>query len=192
VPSLVALQGQFLVRNRRERGGTREMLRGGGWSVWVCREVRVGGRGVRGGVGANAGPGNVDRVQPVGALQMLELRTGLTGRKGRPGRVPGIASRAGDLALQAGIAGAALGASRDLRRHVFIKHEGDHAKRGGAFVFWGLVRFMRSRVFGLHAFAALLRFRPVRPVPPAWHEMPGHACAEPRRPARAVLSKKPT
>ena len=29
-PDAVALQGQFLVRNRRERGGTREMLRGGG------------------------------------------------------------------------------------------------------------------------------------------------------------------
>ncbi len=96
-----------------------------------------------------------------------------------------------DLALQAVIAGAALGALRDLRRHVFIRHEGDGAKRGGAFVFWVLARFMRSRVFGLHAFAALLRFRPVRPVPPAWHEMPGHACAERRRPARAVFSKVP-
>ena len=29
----------------------------GGWSVWVCREVRVGVRGVRGGIDANAGPG---------------------------------------------------------------------------------------------------------------------------------------
>jgi hypothetical protein len=86
VPSLVALQGQFLVRNRRERGGTREMLRGGDGRFGFAARCGVGGRGVRGGVGANAGPGNVDRVQPVGALQMLELRTGLTGRKGRPGR----------------------------------------------------------------------------------------------------------
>jgi hypothetical protein len=115
--------------------------------------LRVGGCGVRGGVGANAGPGNVDRVQPVGALQMLELRIWPYRPKGRPGRGPGLHPGPVDLALQAGIAGAALGASRDLRRHVFIKHEGDHAKRGGAFVFWGLERFMRSRVFGLHAFA---------------------------------------
>jgi hypothetical protein len=36
-----------------------------------------------------------------------------------------------------------------------------------------------------------MRFRPVRPVPSAWHEMPGHAATEPRRPVRAVLSKNP-
>ena len=38
---------------------------------------------------------------------------------------------------------------------------------------------------------APLRFRPVRPAPSAWHEMPGHAVPEPRRPVRAVLSKNP-
>gem|GEM_PF-4487404 len=37
----------------------------------------------------------------------------------------------------------------------------------------------------------LLRFRPVRPVPSARHEMPGHAATERRRPVRAVLSKYP-
>jgi hypothetical protein len=54
------------------------------------------------------------------------------------------------------------------------------------------VRGRRSRIRGLCAFASPLRFRPVGPVPSAWHEMPGHASPECRRPAGAVLSKKPT
>ena len=41
----------------------------------------------------------------------------------------------------------------------------------------------RSCVYGL------LRFRPVRPAPSAWHEMPGSAFSEPCRPVRAALSK---
>jgi hypothetical protein len=49
------------------------------------------------------------------------------------------------------------------------------------------VRFRRSRIRGLHAFTALLRFRPVGPAPSAWHEMPGYASPGCRRPARAVL-----
>jgi hypothetical protein len=42
---------------------------------------------------------------------------------------------------------------------------------------------------GSCAFAARLRFRPVRPVPSAWHEMPGHGSPRVRRPAVAVLSR---
>ena len=34
-----------------------------------------------------------------------------------------------------------------------------------------------------------LRFRPVRPDPSAWHEMPGPSVSEPCRPVRAALSK---
>jgi hypothetical protein len=48
-----------------------------------------------------------------------------------------------------------------------------------------------SRVSGPRAIAAQLCFRPVRPVPSAWHEMPGSASPIRRRPARAVLSKTP-
>ena len=125
-------------------------------------------------------------------VQSAALRPGLTGRKGLSGRGPGLHPGLVDLALQAGIAGAALGASRDLTRHVCINLECHGAKRGAAFAFCGLVNFRRSRVFGLRAFTAPLRFRPVGPVPSAWHEMPGFASPECRRPARAVLSKKPT
>jgi hypothetical protein len=71
--------------------------------------------------------------------------------------------------------GAALEALRDLTRHVFVNLECHGAKRGAAFAFWGLVRGRRSRICGLHAFASPLRFRPVGPVPSAWHAMPGHA-----------------
>ncbi|MGV2341226.1 MAG UNVERIFIED_CONTAM: hypothetical protein LVR18_46965 [Planctomycetaceae bacterium] len=40
------------------------------------------------------------------------------------------------------------------------------------------------------ALAAMLRFRPLRPALPAWHEMPGQASPERRRPARQ-LSERP-
>ncbi len=44
---------------------------------------------------------------------------------------------------------------------------------------------------GPRASGAQLRLRPVRPARSAWHEMPGHASARLRRPARAALSWTP-
>jgi hypothetical protein len=115
-------------------------------------------------------------VQPHGAVAIAALRPGLTGRKGTPGRDPGIASRAGGPGL--------TGRNRRVRRWGLCGTS--HVMRlsilnvtaqnvGTAFAFWGLVRGRRSRICGLHAFAGPLRFRPVGPVPSAWHEMPGHA-----------------
>jgi hypothetical protein len=115
-------------------------------------------------------------VQPHGAVAIAALRPGLTGRKGTPGRDPGIASRAGGPGL--------TGRNRRVRRWGLCGTS--HVMRlsilnvtaqnvGAAFAFWGLVRGRRSRICGLHAFAGPLRFRPVGPVPSAWHEMPGHA-----------------
>ena len=49
----------------------------------------------------------------------------------------------------------------------------------------------RCCISGTRALAALLRFRPVRPARSAWHEMPGHAFARRRRPARAALGWTP-
>ena len=46
-------------------------------------------------------------------------------------------------------------------------------------------------VSGARALTAPLRFRPVRPAPSAWHEMPGYASPERRRPGRAALSNAP-
>ena len=43
----------------------------------------------------------------------------------------------------------------------------------------------------IHQASIPLRFRPVRPAQSAWHEMPGDASPELRRPVRAVLSKYP-
>ena len=60
-----------------------------------------------------------------------------------------------------------------------------------------IVRFRSSQTSAPHAlavimqFPALLRFRPVRPAPSAWHEMPGYASPSRRRPARAALSRIP-
>ena len=62
---------------------------------------------------------------------------------------------------------------------------------GGLHSRFGAVRVSGVCVSGSYAFSARLRFRPVRPVRSAWHEMPGHGSARVRRPARAVLSRKP-
>jgi hypothetical protein len=52
----------------------------------------------------------------------------------------------------------------------------------------GLLRFPPDCGSGPAGLPALLGFRPVRPAPSAWHEMPGWAFPGLRRPARAALS----
>ncbi len=107
----------------------------------------------------------------------------------RPGWCPGIASRAGGAGLTGRNRKCGVAVSRDFPCHACISLECDGAVGGGAFGFWGLVRFRSSRDSGSCAFAALLRLRPVRPARSAWHEMPGWAFSGLRRPARAALSR---
>ncbi len=152
----------------------REMLRGGGMvGLWVPR-ARVC-RRAGSGVDANANPGtwiacNRSARCNRGAKTWPYRPKGNAGPESRD-CIPGWWTWPYRPESQ----GAALGASRDLRRHVFVNLECHGAKRGAAFAFWGLVRGRRSRIRGLHAFAGPLRFRPVGPVPSAWHEMPGYA-----------------
>jgi hypothetical protein len=94
--------------------------------------------------------------------------------RGQSRRFPGISSRAGGTGPTGRSRTGPLG-FRALRTFHISVH----------------VRFRYSRVSGLRAFPCLVRFRPVRPAPSAWHEMPGHALPKHRRPARAVLSKAP-
>ena len=92
-----ALQGQLLAGLRRVMGGPRGVWRGDGGSLWLPR-VRGGCRCGRSGVDAHGNPGTsitCNRTARWGA----ELRAGLTGRMGRSGRFPGIASRAGGAGL---------------------------------------------------------------------------------------------
>jgi len=46
-----------------------------------------------------------------------------------------------------------------------------------------------AHIHGTQRVQLLLRFRPVTPVPSGWHDMPGRAVLEPRRPVRGVLGK---
>jgi hypothetical protein len=54
---------------------------------------------------------------------------------------------------------------------------------------FALLRFPPDCGSGPVGLPALLGFRPVRPAPSAWHEMPGWAFPGLRRPARAALSR---
>jgi hypothetical protein len=56
-PGSVALQGKLLAGTCRVTGGTRGMLRVEAMVDWCAPGVRAGCRGIRSGVGANAGPG---------------------------------------------------------------------------------------------------------------------------------------
>jgi hypothetical protein len=56
-PGSVALQGQLSARTCRATGGTRGILRVEAMVDWCAPGVRVGCRGIRSGVGANASPG---------------------------------------------------------------------------------------------------------------------------------------
>jgi hypothetical protein len=116
----------------------------------------------------------------------VRMRARARGSRATAGRVAGVGLRAG---LTGRNRKGGVGVSRDFARHQFISLEGDDAVGGGAFGFWGLVRFRSSRVSGSCAFAALLRLRPVRPARSAWHEMPGSSFSAPSRPARAALSE---
>jgi hypothetical protein len=96
---VLALQGQFLVRNRCERGCTRLMLRGGGHGGFVCA-----------GVGVNEIPGT-----EIGCQQSSLCRCGTKTWPYRPmgprGRIPGFHPGPVGQALQAGIAAVGAHAS---------------------------------------------------------------------------------
>jgi hypothetical protein len=107
-PCVLALQGQFLVRNRCERGCTRLMLHGDGWWVRVCRRcalgatayvpasVRMRSRARRSGAGKQRSCSCVAKTWPYRPM-------------GPRGWMPGISSRAGGPGLTGRVRGKRCG-----------------------------------------------------------------------------------
>jgi hypothetical protein len=174
--------------------GTRGVWRGGTIADLCLPRVRVGCRGVRSGVDAHTNPGT-----SIGCNRMPRCRGKAKSWPYRPKGTIGPGSRDcipgwWNWPYRPQSQGQRLRVCTHFASTIF---EGDDA-----FAVPGHARFRSSRLRALcihggcpacgpRAFAAHPRFRPVRPAPSAWREMPGHASPRRRRPARAVLSRTP-
>jgi hypothetical protein len=159
-------------------------------------QVRVSGRWVRSGVDAHANPGTSitgNRTARWGgeAKSWPDRPKGTIGPESRD-CIPGWWSWPYRPQSQSGRWG-----SRVCMHYALTDVEGDGAFASGTCGFLVFTRFRSLCINGpsplpVHVhLPPQLRFRPVRPAPSAWHEMPGHASPRRRRPARAALSRTP-
>jgi hypothetical protein len=194
---VVALQGQLSARSRRVSGGTHGVLRGGAIvDLWV-RRARFDCRGLRPGIDANANPDTSITCKQTprcrGAAKSWPDRP--KGTRGPVSRdfIPGWLNWPYRPQSQGGVGVfSRLQSSRvdhlRMRRHIRVS---------GSCAFPVLTRFRSSQTSASHAlaaimqFPALLRFRPVRPAPSAWHEMPGYAFPESSSPCKGSSQQDP-